>query len=123
MRAELKHLHSPDIEDLKSYRPRIDDDFGFLLQMMVGPEGDAGEESFDILVCTPEWIKHRHKIDDLVLGRHFLIVFEYEYNRLLRFLQESCGQCSGETWEEVANKVGRIGKWEFEDYVKGQKDV
>jgi hypothetical protein len=116
MRAELKRLHSPDVENLESYVPKPSDDFGFLLQVMVGPKNEPGEESFAVLVCTPDRLKRRHKSSDVVVGRHYLVVFEYDYGRLRRFFQEYCEQCFGVTWSELANKLGRIGKWEFEDY-------
>lgn len=116
MRAELKGLHSPDIENLERHTPEDYENFGFLLQAMVGPYGEPGAESFDVTVCTPEWLKRHYKASDIVLGRHLLIVFEYDYERLFLFLQEYCMQCSGRTWQEVVEKLGRLGKWEFEDY-------
>jgi hypothetical protein len=116
MRAELKRLHSPDINNLESFEPNEKDDFGFLLQLMIGPCDEPGIESFSVVVCSPDWLKKRHKASDVVLGRHFLIMFNYDYERLLHFLQEYCAQCIGDSWKEVAQKVGRLGKWEFEDY-------
>jgi hypothetical protein len=116
MRAKLKRLHSPDIEDLASYVSNPRDNFGFLLQIMAGPQGGEGEESFDVFVCTPEWLKQNRSQTGIIVGRHYLIVFEYNYNRLLSFLDEYCSQCSGQTWQEVAQQLGRLGKWEFEDY-------
>jgi hypothetical protein len=54
MRAQLKRIHSPDVQDLSACVPEVRDRFGFLLQMMVGPKGSEGEESFDLCVCTRE---------------------------------------------------------------------
>ena len=116
MRAELKRLHSPDIPDLVHYQPENPVCFGFLVQLIVGPEGESGEESFDVVVCTPEFLARAHTQSDIVTGRHHLVVFEYNYHRLLQFFKEQCRRCSGQTWQEVAVCLGRLGKWEFEDY-------
>ena len=118
MKAELKRLHSPDIDDLEHYKPERPDQFGFLLQAMVGPEGKDGEESFDIEVCTPKWLEETYGVDDVVIGRHYLIVREYSYERLVCSIKDFLQQCSGENWDEVAVKVSRLGMWEFEDYVE-----
>lgn len=48
MNAELKRVHSPDILDLENYKPENPTKFSFLLQAMVGPEGNEGEE-LDVL--------------------------------------------------------------------------
>lgn len=116
MRAALRRLHSPDIDDLASYRPERPDEFGFLLQMLVGPENGPGEESFDVVVCTPRWLEKKHNPQEMLIGRHYLLVFEYDYNRLLRAIEDLCDSAEGGSWGEVASKLSRIGKWEFEDY-------
>ena len=79
MNAELKRVHSPDIQNLESYMPENSETFGFLLQAMVGPEGEDGEESVDIEVCTPKWLEENYGQEDVVVGRHHLIVREYDY--------------------------------------------
>lgn len=117
MRAALKGLHSPDIEDLTKYCPKSPEKFCFLLQAMVGPASQEGAESFDIVVCTPQWLAEHCKYDEVLVGRHHLIVMEYNFGRIAHALQSLVEQCTGETWAEVGQKVSRIGKWEFEDYV------
>ncbi len=116
MTAELKRLHSPDVHDLRSFAPEVSDNFGFLLQAMIGPKAMDGAESFDIVVCTPRWLSEHHDRSNIVLGRHYLIVFEYDYDRLVDMIADFCSKCSGQTWQEIAMRLGRLGKWEFEDY-------
>ena len=41
---------------------------------------------------------------------------EYDFARIHNSLRQLIEACVGETWEVVALLVGRLGKWEFEDY-------
>jgi len=116
MRAKLKELYSLDF-DLDSYWPEQPDNFGFWVRAMVGPENEEGSESFDIQICTPEWLKSKHSEDEILFGRHMLIVFDYDLDRIKQKISKYCDGCSGEKWQEVGGKVSRIGYWEFEDYV------
>jgi hypothetical protein len=50
--AKIRYLHSPDI-DPDSYVPDDPTRFMFLIQMIAGPDGGPGEESFDFTVCPP----------------------------------------------------------------------
>lgn len=114
--AQIKRLHSPDVPDLAAYEPMDGERFAFLLQIIAGPSGEEGEESFDVTVCTPSWLQENLRPTDILIGRHHLIVRRYDYQGLTRFLVEYCQKCRGNSWAEVAEQLGRIGKWEFEDY-------
>jgi hypothetical protein len=116
IQAEVKRLHSPDVYDLATYVPDDPENFAFLLQVMVGSAGADGEDSFDVIVCTPRWLSDRLLPTKIMLGRHHLLVKQYDYTRLLQFLISFASGCRGATWEEVALRLGRLGKWEFEDY-------
>ena len=116
MNAEIRALYSPDIHDLEFWKPPQLDSFGILMQLIAGPAGEKGEESFDLVLCTPRWIDETHGPEDIVVGRHHLIVKQYRYEAIVNFIREYVASCSGDTWEEVAEKLGRLGKWEFEDY-------
>ena len=86
IRAALKGLHSPDVYDLEAYKPENENCFGFLLRAMFGPEDADGEESFDMIVCTPEWLGQEVKKGGVVNGRHHLIVDEFDINKVRSFL-------------------------------------
>ena len=112
--AELKRIHSPDVADLRTYSPTTPYNFGFLLQLEVGPNNLQAADTFDVMVCTPEWFKDRHKATDVLLLRNYLLVFQYDYPRLIHFIEKYCMRCSGETWEEIVAQLSHLGKWEFE---------
>jgi hypothetical protein len=116
MRAKLKQLESPDI-DLESFWPQNVDSFGFPLRAMIGPEGEDGEESFDFFVCTPDWLKSHHEKTAVIFARHLLIVFEYDISKIRNHISRYCERCIGEDWQDIATKLARVGRWEFEDYL------
>jgi hypothetical protein len=116
VKPALKRLHSPDVFDLESFSPVDPACFSFLLQAMFGPEDGDGEESFDVLVCTPAWLSGEVEREGFVAGRHHLIVREFNLEQIRSFLVGYAGTCVGRTWREVAEKLSRLGKWEFEDY-------
>jgi Immunity protein 8 len=116
MHAELKRLHSPDVRDLRKYQPKDAACFGILVQAMFGPSGTEGEESFDVVVCTPDWLKEELSREVLVVGRHHIVVARYDYEMIEAFLKTHAQSCQGATWRDVAERLARLGKWEFEDY-------
>jgi hypothetical protein len=114
--VELKRLHSPEVSDLKSFYPTNGGPFGLLVQAMFGPAGIEGEESFDIVVCNPEWLARNLKGNGLYSGRHHLICAEFNYHELINYLRECARNATGANWAEAASKLARVGQWEFEDY-------
>jgi len=112
----LRRLHSPDVFDLEAYSPSDPACFSVLLQAMFGPEGGEGEESFDMVVCTPGWIAREVERKRIVDGRHHLIVSIFDLRQISSFLEAYANTCTGKTWQEAATKLSRVGKWEFEDY-------
>jgi hypothetical protein len=115
MIAELRRLHSPDVLDLPTWVPE-GEEFAILLQIMAGPQGSPGEESFDITLCTPTWVKRQAEEEMIVSGRFLLIIAHYDYGLVYRYIATYLSKCSGDEWPEVAEKIARLGHWEFEDY-------
>lgn len=116
VRAELKRLHSPDVFDIDEASIDHEKPFSVLVQAMFGPRGSEGEESFDVVVCNPEWVEQIVRVEGLLSGRHHLIMSRFDATRIREFLTAAANESSGSTWREVAEKLSRIGKWEFEDY-------
>ena len=115
MRAELRRMHSPDVTDLGSWSPPPGE-FAVLIQLMVGPRGAAGEESFDVTLCTASWLAGRAASEGIVDARHHVVVDRYDYDAIELYFVRRVEACEGPNWQEVAAKLRRLGRWEFEDY-------
>jgi len=115
MKAELKRMHSPDVDNLASYQPQ--GSFGILVQLMIGPEGMPGDEAFDTIVCSPDWLAKHAMRPDLV-GNHQIVMDKYNYQILQSKIQDFCRFLEENDWQKLAAKLSAIGKWEFSDYVE-----
>jgi hypothetical protein len=113
MKAKIKSITSPDVADLKGYKPDDPQNFSLLLQLFIGPSQDDGEEMFSIELCTPQWLIDHYQSDGCVWGIHRLIVFEYNYSRIIEKIQSYVAACEGENWSAIAQKLAIIAAWEF----------
>jgi Immunity protein 8 len=118
--AKLKRLHSPDVYDLDSFAPTDQEKFVIFIQAMFGPSEGEGEESFDIIVCNPEWLKQKVAQEKVYNARNHLIVNSFNVNELKEYLNNYAQSCLGRNWLEVAAKLAEIGRWEFADYPKNE---
>jgi len=116
MKPVLKRLHCPDINDIENYIPETPDNFCFLFQILVGVKEREGEESFDTIVCTPNWIVDNFKKGDVIFGYHHIVVTKYDFKAILSKIETYINEIPESTWNEIANKLSLIGKWEFQDY-------
>ena len=117
MKAQIQLFHSPDVPALETYIPS--GDFSFLLQLFIGPEGGDGHESFELIVCNVGWVSKQTQASGAFFGRHTLIMNVYEYEKMVEYITEYVQNCEADNWNNLAGLIGRIGKWEFEDYADG----
>ena len=115
MKASIRYIHSPDVqwqEALLSSRVRD----GLSIQVIAGPDDGPGEESFDLIVCTPDWLTTEIDESGPQFGRHLLIVSEMNPAAIDRALRVKFESETGTDWDDLALKLGRWGHWEFEDH-------
>ena len=96
----LKRLHSPDVFDLDTYSPEEESCFGFLLQAMFRPEDGEGEESFDMMVCTPKWLARDWHQRKLSVGDTILWSMNIICRAIRSFLSAFGRKCEGSTWKD-----------------------
>jgi len=114
MRAHLKRLSSPDVADLRIFRPRDPANFAVVLDARIGVEGLDEGDNFRMLLCTPIWLMENHNLTDVVVGHQLLIVFRYDFEAIVRRLLDYCQRCEGPDWYSIARQLHALGRWEFE---------
>lgn len=88
------------------------------MRALIGPKGEEGEESFDVFVCSPEWLTDELKREPIVSGRSRLIMSAFDCDVVEAYVRKQIAFAAGKTWSEVAAKLSRWSSWEFEDYVE-----
>ncbi|WP_167004174.1 Imm8 family immunity protein [Mumia sp. ZJ430] len=114
MRAVLKSLElEPDPSTL-SGDPA---EFSLLARMIVGPPDTPGEESFDVTVCSPEWLAGKARAGFYDARHHVVVDFEtFDRNARQAWLTKRVDVVQADTWGGIGELLGRLGYWEFEDY-------
>jgi Immunity protein 8 len=87
--------------------------------MIVGPPDGPGEKSFDITICTPEWLAEACRTGGGIYnpGHHLVVNLDtFDRRALHAWLAARVQEIEAETWAHVGERLGRLGHWEFEDY-------
>ena len=92
--------------------------FAFGVQLLIGPADGPGEESFELTVCSPEWLAERCRSGKPVSGLHHVIVGWDTYDeRVLRgWLEARVHAAEAASWDGITTQLRSLGAWEFENY-------
>lgn len=115
MKAVVRSVYSADV-DVSAYVAEDPDNDGVWIRLLVGPADGAGEESFDVLVCTPLWLRGVIAKDGPQIGRHHLLVHPFDLAQAQEFLRVQFESVEAPDWPTLGEKLARLGYWEFEDY-------
>jgi Immunity protein 8 len=120
--AELRSLLAPDAPggDPSAFTPDDPFDFGLLVQALIGPAGEPGEESFDFTVCTASWLARQDLPKGFEFQRGKLVLNHWDPGLMVRAISDLCLRTQGADWRAVAEKLSRYARWEFEDYNDGR---
>src|SRR4051794_8338055 len=102
IRAELTAILCSVVPDgdFSKFHPDDPGCFSCALQLLVGIQNQGGGESFQLTVCTPQWLAANHSKDDIVIGKNLLIVFDFQYAHIVQWLHRYVERCTGETWAD-----------------------
>jgi hypothetical protein len=110
---------SSDIWDFEQYRPERDDNFGFDFWILVKVEGLDYDYHFIFYVCTPSFLSDSTELfreRPVFNGCHRLFMKKHDPDLLLEYIKSYCNGVEGETWQEIAEGMWRLGAMEDEDF-------
>ncbi|WP_082506075.1 Imm8 family immunity protein [Deinococcus sp. Leaf326] len=117
MKAELKGIVSTEFSyPFEQFYPEDERSFGMTVQLLVGPKGENSSEIFDLLICSPDWIKTEYAHQGYTWGTNILILLEYDFFLIKECIERYISLCAGENWADLAYQISKIGGWEFENY-------
>jgi hypothetical protein len=118
IRAELTRILCSDVPngDFSEFHPDDPACFSCALQLLVGIHNQGGAESFQLTLCSPQWLAQNHAQEDVIIGKNLLIILDFNYPRIVAWLNHYIERCTGETWLDLVKPLTRIAHWEFDDY-------
>jgi len=105
VRARLHHVvFDPEPRTL----PGDAASFAFSARLMVGPWDGPGQESFDLTVCSPEWLAQRCRTEPVNGLHHVIVDWETFDERILQhWLEDRVHAVGASTWRGIADRFCR----------------
>jgi hypothetical protein len=116
MRPRIRTISTVTHEDLDSFHPEDITNFETTVRLMIGAEGEEGEESFDISVCALDWLNDQCEELGYFFLRKRLIVSHWNPDLIRLFISKRISTLTAESWQDMAAKRSEFAGWEFEDY-------
>ncbi|MGI4738512.1 MAG: Imm8 family immunity protein [Janthinobacterium lividum] len=119
MKAVIRSYSCSESEDLSTYEESYPADFGFTLTFYIGVERSKGEDSFEVFVASAMYLAHRNSAQAPAFLRHTILAPDYNVPYAVALVEEYISSLEENSWEELANKINRVLRWEFEDHKMG----
>lgn len=114
MIATMKSIDLIDHEHW-AYWPDDVEDFCVAAEAVIGPDGEDGADIFSFKVCTPKWF-YKNRLNSAAFARHVVFVSAYDEKAVQTSWSTQWRISPGGTWSEIAEKLSRYFRWEYEDY-------
>ena len=124
---KLNDIKSIDIggDLLEHYWPEDDECFYEWLTISIGVKGREGAVNYNLMVCTPDWLK-KELTTGAKWGRHMLIINKFSPEKIKKEINKKVSELllefSNFDDDSFPEKIGRYAYWEFEDYSKEQNN-
>jgi hypothetical protein len=101
---------------LASFEPEDPSNFSLEVAAEIGAAGEEGSDLFYFSVRTARALEHDPPPKGFEFLHGHVLLNRWSYELLLRAIGDLCSKTEGDDWNELATKLSRYGRWEFEDY-------
>ncbi len=105
---------------LEYYWPEDEENFCIWLTVSIGIKNEEGSNNYNLMVCTPDWLKNNLNSNSVQWGRHILIINKFNSDLIRREIEKKLFELLNQFHDEddisFSEKIGRYAHWEFEDY-------
>jgi hypothetical protein len=116
VRAVIRRYFYSDNDDLSVYEADAPQVFGYNLTFAIGVEDSEGEDFFEVLVASAEYLAQRYTDQDASFLRHVIIAADHNVPVAVNLMTNYLSSLDEDSWEKLAAKINRVARWEFEDY-------
>ena len=110
MIPEIKSIMSRDLE--YGLLPEKPDDCEVLIEVEIGPKGEASVDVFFLTAITPKAIMRK---TETRWGRGYLITPTFSWSDVEKALRSLLMRCSGDDWAEISGKLSMMLNGEHEN--------
>jgi hypothetical protein len=62
-----------------SHHPPDDAPWSIFVELLVGPSGTEGEESFGVTICNGAWLDGQARAEGVAIGRHHMVMASFDW--------------------------------------------
>lgn len=113
---KLKSVFLLESGNFADYKPSVPNNFHVTASLTIGPEDREVGSDYSIEICTPLWLDHHIQQSGPVVGRHMLVVNDFDAGEIRHRIENIISQCEVGSEAETQNRLGRFFFWDFEDF-------
>jgi hypothetical protein len=117
MHPVIRHIGLINGDDLEDFQPKAPDNFSVEARVVIGPSDGPGEESFDVSICTVAALEEEMQLRGFAFIRRRLLIGSWKPDLVREAIHRRISTITGDSWQEIANKLSEFSAWEFENYV------
>ncbi|EFB2837593.1 hypothetical protein FHD46_20410 [Escherichia coli] len=116
MRLVIKFACVADGVNLRVWEPVDRKTIAEFIYLEIGEKGTKKSDEFTIRVATPQGLKNISANEGIIAERPLVIMDEYNFSELWKWLECIVSSCEGDTWLQCVEYLRRYFDWEYDNY-------